>query len=307
MLRFIIKISFLGLLVIMTAVPVFFIYSNPGAYYAANIDKINLLKKTVSPKIVFIGGSNLAFGLNSELIKNQLEMNVVNMGLHAGFGLRFMIDEIKPHLKKGDIVIMVPEYRQFGGDFADGDDTLVQLLYVNPGAVWNLSSARQIYNVATKYNFFHKILYTTVKKTKIAPGLFYHRYGFNEYGDMVGHLNEKRIGFNPENIDYPPDEISEETVKLMEDFHDFSKKRGVMLLMSYPNITEMEFKNAKEKIEIFSRKLEKKIDIRIINTQESQVYSDELFFDTPYHLHKTGRDLRSRRLINDIKKAISLE
>jgi hypothetical protein len=304
MLRFIIKISFLVLLVTITAVPVFFIYSNPNAYYAANIDKINLLKKTGSPKIVFIGGSNLAFGLNSELIKNQLNINVVNMGLHAGLGLRFMIDEIKPHLKKGDIVVMVPEYQQFSGNFADGDDTLVQLLYVNPCAVWSLSSVRQIYNVATKYNYFHKILYTTVRKTKITPHFFYHRFGFNGYGDMTGHLNEKRIGFNPVNIDYPPDEISEETVKLMGEFHDFSQKRGVMLLMSYPNITEMEFKNAKEKIEIFSRKLEKKINIRIINTQESQVYPDELFFDTPYHLHEIGRDLRSKRLINDIKKSL---
>lgn len=47
-----------------------------------------LYKKTViansSPKVILVGGSNVAFGLDSEIIQHQLEVPVVNMGLHVG-------------------------------------------------------------------------------------------------------------------------------------------------------------------------------------------------------------------------------
>ena len=53
-------------------------------YLMANRDKLHVLSATISPKVVLVGGSNLAFGIDSELISKSLGMPVVNMGLHAG-------------------------------------------------------------------------------------------------------------------------------------------------------------------------------------------------------------------------------
>ena len=41
--------------------------------------------------IVLLGGSNVAFGFDSRVLKEKTGMPVINAGLHAGLGLRFMM------------------------------------------------------------------------------------------------------------------------------------------------------------------------------------------------------------------------
>ena len=82
-------------------------------YAAATIDKHNRLAQQPSPRIVFVGGSNLAFGLDSAAIERSLGYNTVNMGLDLSLGLDFMLREIEPLLERGDVVVVSPEYEQF--------------------------------------------------------------------------------------------------------------------------------------------------------------------------------------------------
>ena len=57
-----------------------------GNYQASLIDKVERLESIEEPKIVLIGDSNLAFGIDSEKIEEGHGIPVVNMGLHGGFG-----------------------------------------------------------------------------------------------------------------------------------------------------------------------------------------------------------------------------
>ena len=57
-----------------------------GNYQASLIDKVQRLESIHEPKIVLIGDSNLAFGIDSEKIEEAFDMPVVNMGLHGGLG-----------------------------------------------------------------------------------------------------------------------------------------------------------------------------------------------------------------------------
>jgi len=101
-----------------------------GTVMAAVLQKDRLIRTTPSPKIILVGGSNLAFGIDSRLLQDSLHVNVVNMGLYAKLGLRYMLAQVKPYIRAGDIVIVVPEYDQFYGSFSEGDNTLnTALLY----------------------------------------------------------------------------------------------------------------------------------------------------------------------------------
>ena len=41
-----------------------------------------------------------------------------------------MLAQVRPYIRQGDVVVVVPEYDQFYGDFANGDNTLnTALLY----------------------------------------------------------------------------------------------------------------------------------------------------------------------------------
>src|SRR5215212_5179389 len=86
------------------------------SYIAAVLEKDRLIRDTPSPKIILVGGSNLAFGIDSHMLEDSLGVHVVNMGLYAKLGLRYMLAQVKPYIRKGDLVLVVPEYDQFFGE-----------------------------------------------------------------------------------------------------------------------------------------------------------------------------------------------
>lgn len=79
--------------IILCAIITVFIYKIIPAYeqsYSASLaDKVDRLESLNEPKIVLIGNSNLAFGIDSEKIEQEMKMPVVNMGLHGAIGNAF--------------------------------------------------------------------------------------------------------------------------------------------------------------------------------------------------------------------------
>ena len=91
-----------------------------GDYLAVINDKMEMIESAHGPKIVFVGGSNLAFGLDSARVEAETGYTVVNMGMGFNMGLRFMLDLVEPRIGADDVVVLVPEYNLFFGLF-DGD------------------------------------------------------------------------------------------------------------------------------------------------------------------------------------------
>lgn len=84
-----------------------FDYIIVSRYYNDNydsilIDKVNRLKSIKEPKIILVGDSNLAFGINSKKIEDELEMSVVNLGLHNVLGNAFHEQIAKENIGGGE-------------------------------------------------------------------------------------------------------------------------------------------------------------------------------------------------------------
>ena len=93
------------LLTVVTIVPPQF----QAMYQSVINNKYQHLITTPSPKIIIIGGSNAAFGIDSDLMQNRLGIPCVNMALHAAFGIKFEANIAKANIGKGDIVIVAYE------------------------------------------------------------------------------------------------------------------------------------------------------------------------------------------------------
>lgn len=173
---------------------IFIIYSIPVKtpdYNKAIINKHNLLKTDTSPRIIFIGGSNLAFGLDSELISKEMDAFCINMGININMGLEFMLNEIKPHIKENDIVVIVPEYELFFTHLTDGDgETLLHLLNINPCFI-RYFTLKQIKIIITSTPEIFKFKVKALKKQ-----LWKEEIGtlgdFNKYGDLISHLEKEK-------------------------------------------------------------------------------------------------------------------
>ncbi len=88
---------------------------DPDHYFAGSLLQLDLLKNTPSPRIILVGGSNVSFGLDAELMQRTLGIPVINDGLHAGLGI-VPLRELQEYFRAGDIVIISLEYTMFSSE-----------------------------------------------------------------------------------------------------------------------------------------------------------------------------------------------
>ena len=121
--QFLIKLSLFAFAFVLAMLGLYYLIPKSShSEFLCYRDKIKLVRETPSPRIIFVSGSSLYYGLDSKRVADSLHVNVVNYGLHAGIGLRYWLDEITPLVHKGDLVVLAPEYFQFYNDNMDGSE-----------------------------------------------------------------------------------------------------------------------------------------------------------------------------------------
>ena len=84
-----------------------------GAFLGELKHKVRMLEVTPGPRIILVGGSGAAFGVDSALMERELPgYSVVNFGMYAALGTTVMLDLSQPHIREGDIVLLIPEQQE---------------------------------------------------------------------------------------------------------------------------------------------------------------------------------------------------
>ena len=300
--RFLIKISLFSLLLLSVVIIGFVLPVTPRASKSllyAKIKKDSLLINTTSPRIIFVGGSNLSFGINSAVIKDSLKLNPVNTGIHAAIGLEYMMDNTLQYIEEGDIIVLAPEYAHFYGRFLYGGEELLRIVAnVDFFQIFNLKE-NQLKNISKyllKYSFskFKPTEYFGFKESDI-----YSVNSFNQYGDVYTHWEMEQKEFP--SYDEKTDGYNANAIKLIDDFRVKLEKKGATLFVTYPSLQASSYdKNIKQ-----IKRVEKELmnnNFELLGTPERYRMQDTMMFNTPYHLLKKGVDFRTELLIEDIKK-----
>lgn len=264
----------------------------------ANTYKVNLLKNTPAPRIIFIGGSNLSFGLNSQIVKDSLQLHPINTAIHASIGIKFMMDNASDYIQKGDVVILVPEYSHYYRSLNFGSEELMRTVfdvnlsnikYFNPIQLFNILEFLPRYSL-TKYKSEE---YSNLKESAV-----YSVNSFNPYGDVFTHWNMKQQPFSP--IESIEGEFNDKVIPYFENFDSEIKKKGATLYVSFPSYQASSFKNCEAQIRKVEQAL-KKSKLQLLGSANRYKMPDSLMFDTPYHLLKKGVDYRTNLFIIDYK------
>ena len=282
----------------------FFIPDSTSKYsiLAALPDKHKMLETIHSPKLLLLGGSNVSFGMNSKKLQEKFHKPVVNMGIHAGLGLEFIINDSKRFIHKGDTVILMPEYEHFYTDNFYGEMELVSVAFDTDPDSKKLLDKKQ-----WQHLLHYLPTYSARKLKNYIPYLFakepsvdiYHRHSFNESGDAYLHWDLPDQNYQHATAARGNEEVNSETIKFIKEFEVYVDQQGAKLLIFPPVIDQTSFNAQKRIITKIAEEL-KNNDIAFATKTENYCYSDSFFFNSYYHLNKTGVDKRTEQLINDL-------
>lgn len=281
--------------------------------YQASLLKSNLLRTVPSPRIIIVGGSNVAFGIDSELMEQELGIPVINDGLHVALGIA-PLNEIKHYLQAGDIVIISLEYYNFTDEasFYGQPQYLADWIEFSPERIWYL---RDPYKQMPS-------IFTMMLERKVNRQLNYYLYGFsyeagrnfysgdlfNEHGDFIGHLGENgNKRFEIADSVYPINLIENAYVYL-EDFNQYALSKGATVYYEAQAHRQTNCEQTgKKHLDRFFNRLKTKTTIPLLTNLDELCLPDDYFYDTPYHLNEQGRRVRTERLIDSLKIALGLE
>lgn len=275
-------------------------------HLAALLDRHALLERTPGPRIVFVGGSNLAFGLDSRMIADATGWNVVNTGLHAGLGLKYMLDDVEPDLLAGDLVVLVPEYDHFVLENAlNGEMALAEFLlkyHLRGLRLLDLGQSLQLARHAPTV-IWKTILNEGVRglRSRDIPGNLFHRGVFNEYGDLVGHLSLPNLDIPPEPV-LPPD-LQDEAFEALDEFARRQQARGIRCVLMSPSLRRLDYENSAPAIGRVDSALRRQRNIPILGAPEDFVFPGDVFFDTGNHLDRVGRAERTARVLRLLRES----
>ena len=282
------------------------------SFTAALCQKVDRLAEIDEPKIVVVGGSSVAFGLDSELLERYTGMPVVNFGVYAALGTKLMLDLSLDHINDGDVIILAPELdaqtlsMYFNAattlQATDGRTDILsrvpgEHLFSLLGATWNLAR--------------DKISYMQSGTSPSTTGA-YDPDNFNEYGDIVYERTENVMSlyYDPNTaINLSPDILAPEFNDYLNKYIKTCEKKGASVYFSWCPMNRMaitEDTKSDERIAEFESFMQDNINCTFISSIDDYIFDAGYFYDTNFHLNDAGVAARSITLTRDVLLEIGI-
>ena len=271
---------------------------------APKFDRLNGIEE---PKIIIVGGSNVAFGLDSQLLSRHVGMPVVNFGLYATLGTKLMMDVSKSNINPGDIIVLAPEM-----------DEQTLSLYFNAEAAlqgmesdWSMLRHIPEENRADLMGGVYEYVTAKIKYLRegvLDPAGVYNRDSFNEYGDIVYPRphNTMLLGYDPNmTIRLTPALVDPEFARYVNDYTAYCEALGATVYFSFPpmNASATEASTTEDTLFDFSSYLYNTLDCKVIGNVNDYIIEENYFYDSNFHLNDSGVILRTSLLAHDINRA----
>ena len=276
------------------------------SFTSALCAKVDRLAELDEPKIVVVGGSSVAFGLDSALIERYTGMPVVNFGVYAALGTKLMLDLSRDYVKDGDVIVLAPELdAQTLSMYFNASTTLQatdgradilahvpgEHLFSLLGASWGLAS--------------DKISYIQSGSSPSTTGA-YDPDNFNEYGDIVYERNENIMSlyYDPNTaVDLSADILDPEFAEYVNDYIEYCEKKGASVYFSWCPVNEIaitEDTKSDERISEFESFMQESINCTFISSINDYILDPGYFYDTNFHLNNAGVAARTVTLTRDL-------
>lgn len=266
--------------------------------------KEKILSEREPPRIIFQGGSNVCLGINSEEAEDSMQMPALNIALEVGLGMRLMLSEVSDYCRKGDILVLSPEYHHFYGVANGKSETLATLTVMYP-EITKYFNAKQMIRVVRGLpkacqavgGALMQVVEDAVNNS--SDHYSYSSQSFNSHGDEVRHWTYPPDNFEIKSEPMPEPFDEEYFVEFCETI-DSLEARGIDVKIIPPSLYDKYYEEQKDKMQYVAERL-RKAGHPFEFEQELSIYGREDMFDTPYHLSKSGIDKRMKIIIDMLR------
>ena len=274
--------------------------------------KVERLYAAEGEKIIFVGGSSLAFGLDAKLLSETLQRPVINFGLYATLGTKVMLDYSKKAIEAGDIVVLAPEmnaqtwslyfnaeamWQAVDGHFGllrylDSEDVPAML-----GGVWKFAASKLKYMSAD------------MNDLGIYSASSFDDYGFirynrdKDYNTMTGGVDAGMP------IDFDTAMIAEDFIEYVNDYIAYAQEKGATVYLSACPMNEAALAAdlTMEDLENYVAFLNDNFDCEILGDPNNMIYRTGYFYDSNFHLNSAGATVHTRQLALDLAPILGIE
>jgi hypothetical protein len=285
-------------------------------------NKIALLKGEGKDRLIFVGGSGLFCGLDSPRVEDRLHRPVINLGLFARFGITPLLREIKPYLRPGDAVIVVPEY----GIVFDEYDAISRpfLFALSPSRNFlplYATAANPVYSfvsdcyalVRSKSRALPLAIRDAVRDRSMGPLT---RGGHVDFGRLCNANGDSRkpwpTAASPELLRQRGEDYfsgpgyAEQSLEAFNAFCRAEALRGVSVFMLFSAYPAEEYRRQQDGMRKYVRRLREQLACPILGRPEDFLYPYSFFTDTVFHLSLEGKRIRTERVIALLKQVPAL-
>lgn len=279
------------------------------SYYAQLPALYRRLKDSPGKRLILVGGSNVAFGVDTGLLEGTLaqyghEYTVCPFGLYAAVGAAAMLELSRDQLREGDVVVLA---------FEPADEALSA--YFGASAFWKcaeeapelaaaVSRSHQA-ALAGNYVSFLQERAAVCRSGELprADGV-YAKASFDEDGNMTFYRagNAMALGWDTgAPVDLAAVTISPDFARQVNEYCRTARERGAQVYLSFSPVNRSALAGNGESgaAAYFSACLDA-FDCPVISDPNRYILDSGWFYDSNFHLNSAGAVARTRLLAEDL-------
>ena len=278
-------------------------------YYSVLAKMHQRLESTEGKKIVVVGGSNVAFGLNGALLEELLaeqgyDYTVCPFGLYAAVGTGAMLDLSRDDLGERDIVVlaMEPTSETMSGYF--GASAFWKCAEEAPELLLELEKSRQAALFGNYVPYLQERLY--IEKSGLLPegqGV-YAASSFNDRCDMIYDRagNAMPLGWDTATpVDLGNVQIAPDFARQVAEYCALAERQGARVVMSFSPVNRSALTdNSPDAVAAFFDGCNRSFACPVISDPNDYILDSGWFYDNNFHLNSTGAEVRTVLLARDL-------
>ena len=276
------------------------------SYYAQLPELYHRLYDTEGPKLVIIGGSNVAFGVDTMMLEETLakygyDYTVCSFGLYAAVGTSAMLDLSEDAISEGDIVVLAIEPSSDTMSTYFGSTAFWKCCEETPEMLLHLSKEKQNAMAGAYIPYLQERLSIFTSGSLPAVDGVYAKASFDSTGNMIYHRagNAMALGFDTASpVDPEALTIAPDFAQQVNEFCQLARDRGAEVYLSFSPVNRSALTG--EDLDSFFRLCNSTFDCPVISDPDDYVLDSGWFYDNNFHLNSAGSQIRTVQLAKDL-------